>query len=147
MAMEGGRVNEHEIMRVSDILALQSMKATYCEVVDECVRNGNKSAERLSELFTEDVQADYGMGPLNGRSAVVEFLGAISATNDALWHSIHTPRINVTGDTAVGAWTLMVRTKHKGSATFDALFGRYLDEFRRTPQGWRISSIRFLQEG
>ena len=140
-------MNEHEIMRVSDILALQSVKATYCEVVDECVRNGNPSVERLSGLFTEDVQADYGMGPLNGRSAVVEFLGAISATNDGLWHSVHTPRIHVTGDTAVGAWTLMVRTKQKGSATFDALFGRYLDEFRRTPQGWRISSVRFLQEG
>jgi len=27
------------------------------------------------------------------------------------------------------------------------LYGPYLDEFRRTQQGWRISSIRFLQEG
>ena len=73
-------MNEHEIMRVSDILALQSVKATYCEVVDECVRNGSKSAERSSEIFTEDVQADYGMGSLNGRSAVVEFLRAISSS-------------------------------------------------------------------
>jgi hypothetical protein len=28
-----------------------------------------------------------------------------------------------------------------------ALYGRYLDEFRRTQQGWRISSVRFIQEG
>jgi hypothetical protein len=33
------------------------------------------------------------------------------------------------------------------SATSDELFGRYLDEFRRTPNGWRISSVRFIQEG
>jgi hypothetical protein len=33
------------------------------------------------------------------------------------------------------------------SATSDELFGRYRDEFRRTPNGWRISSVRFTQEG
>jgi len=81
---------EQKISRVNDILHLQAMKATYCEIVDACVNDGGKAAARLAELFTEDVRADYGMGPLNGR---------------------------------------------------------YLDEFRRTQQGWRISSIRFLQEG
>ena len=33
------------------------------------------------------------------------------------------------------------------SATSDELFGRYLDDFRRTPKGWRMSSVRFIQEG
>jgi len=81
---------EQKISRVNDILHLQAMKATYCEIVDACVNDGGKAAARLAELFTEDVRAHYGMGPLNGR---------------------------------------------------------YLDAFRRTQQGWRISSIRFLQEG
>ena len=79
---------EQKISRVNDILHLQAMKATYCEIADACVNDGGKAAARLAELFTEDVRADYGMGPLNGR---------------------------------------------------------YLDEFRRTQQGWRISSIRFIQ--
>lgn len=140
-------MNQHEA-RLSDVLQLQTMKAIYCETVDACVSGGSESAERLSALFTEDVQADYGLGPLNGRKAVVEFLiDAIVSNNDALWHSIHTPRIDVSGDTAVGQWTIMVRMKHKGSTTFDMLFGRYVDEFRRTPQGWRICSVRFTQEG
>jgi len=79
---------EQEISRVNDILHLQAMKATYCKIADACVNDGGKAAARLAELFTEDVRADYGMGPL-----------------------------------------------------------QYLDEFRRTQQGWRISSIRFIQEG
>ena len=139
---------EQGITRVNDILHLQAMKATYCETVDACTRDGAKAAARLAELFTEDVQADYGMGPLNGRKAVIEFLvGTIVATNESLWHSIHSPRIDVTGDTATGHWTLMVRMKRKQSTVFDTLYGRYLDEFRRTQQGWRISSVRFIQEG
>jgi ketosteroid isomerase-like protein len=145
---EQGISNEKQITRVNDILHLQAMKATYCDAVDACTKDGDKAAARLAELLTEDVHADYGMGPLNGRQAVIEFLvGTIVATNDSLWHSIHTPRIDVSGDAATGQWTLMVRTRQKKSTTFDTLYGRYLDEFRRTQQGWRISSVRFIQEG
>ncbi len=141
-------MNEHEISRLSDVLRLQAIKAAYCETVDACVKDGAAAAACFGELFTEDARADYGMGALNGRNAVVRFLvDAIVANNDALWHSIQTPRIDVTGDTAVGRWTLIVRMKRKGAATSEELIGRYLDEFRRTPQGWRISSVRFLQEG
>jgi ketosteroid isomerase-like protein len=141
-------VNEHEIRRCGEILQLQAIKAIYCETVDACVRDGGKAAERLRELFTEDVQLDYGMIELNGRNAAIEFLvGTVAATNEALWHSLHTPRVDVTGDTAVGDWTVIARMKRKGSTTSETLFGRYRDEFRRTPQGWRISSVRFLQEG
>jgi ketosteroid isomerase-like protein len=123
------------------------MKATYCESVDACMRDAETAAARLGGLFTEDIHADYGMGPLKGRDAVIEFLvSAIVANNDSLWHSIHTPRIDVSGDSATGHWTLMVRMKHKNSTVFDTLYGRYLDEFRRTQQGWRISSVRFIQE-
>jgi hypothetical protein len=83
----GGLVNEQGIMKLSDIVALQSMKATYCETVDDCA-----------------------------------------------------------GDAAVGRWTIMARLKRRGSTVPDTLYGRYQDEFRRTPQGWRISSVRFIQE-
>ncbi len=86
-------------------------------------------------------------GPLEGRKAVIAFLvDAIITTNDSLWHSLSTPRIEVNDDTATGHWTVMVRMKHKGSEAVEILYGRYVDEFRRTPAGWRISSVRFIQE-
>jgi len=145
---EGERVNEHRISRLCDILQLQQVKATYCETVDECARNVDKAAASFGELFTEDAQADYGMGPLQGRSALIDFLvNVIAASNDSLWHSLHTPRIDVTGDTAVGHWTVLARLKRKGASTAEMLCGRYLDEFRRTGQGWQISSVHFMREG
>jgi hypothetical protein len=136
-----------DILRVSDILQLQAMKAIYCETVDACVAADGTAARRFGELFSEDVNVDYGVMRLSGRSAVVEFLVAtIAGTNEYLWHSIGTPRVEVSGDTAQGLWTVMARMKRKGGTTFETLYGRYEDEFRRTPQGWRFSSVRFVQE-
>jgi ketosteroid isomerase-like protein len=131
-----------------DSLQLQTIKAIYCETADLCVKDSAKAASRLRELFTPDVQADYGMGLLNGRDAVIGFLSeAIISNNESLWHSLHTPHIDVQGDTATAEWTVLVRMKPKGAAASEMIYGRYIDEFRRTPQGWLISSIRFLQEG
>jgi hypothetical protein len=143
----GGSVNQQAISRLSDVLQLQELKATYCETADACTQAGSQAAERFSTVFTEDVQADFGLGPLDGRKAVIAFLvEAIITANDSLWHAIHTPRIDVRGDAATGHWTVMVRMRHKGSATFEALYGRYIDEFRRTPDGWRINSVRFIED-
>jgi ketosteroid isomerase-like protein len=143
----GGSVNQQQISRLSDVLQLQELKAIYCETADACVEAGSKAADRFSTLFTEDVHADFGMGPLEGRAAVIAFLvEAIITTNETLWHTIHTPRIDVRGDTATGHWTVMVRMRHKGSSSSEILYGRYVDEFRRTPEGWRLSSVRFTQE-
>jgi hypothetical protein len=145
---EGGNVNEHESRWPGDVMQLQTLKATYCDIVDACAKDGDRAAECLAGILTEDIQADYGMGPLSGRNAVISFLvRSIVANNESLWHSIHTPRIEVSGDSATAQWTLLVRMKQKGSTTFDTLYGRYFDEFRRTAEGWRISRIRFIQEG
>ena len=38
----------------------------------------------------------------------------------------------------------IIATTHEGK---EALVGRYSDEFVRTAEGWKISSIRFLEEG
>jgi hypothetical protein len=140
-------VGEQEIRRLSDSLQLQAIKATYCETVDICMRDRALAATRLAEIFTADVQADYGMGVLAGREAVLGFLlDAIFAGTETLWHSIHTPHLDVSGDKATAQWTVLVRMRRKGGAASEVLYGRYIDEFRRTPQGWLISSIRFIQE-
>ena len=46
---------EQGISRVNDILHLQAMKATYCEIVDACAQDGGKAA-RLAELFRRTQQ-------------------------------------------------------------------------------------------
>jgi hypothetical protein len=123
------------------------MKALYCEIADASVKDTPKAARQLKELFASDLKADYGLGLLDGGDAVIDFLvTAIASTNDYLWHSIHSPQVHVDGNTAVGRWTVMIRMKPKGSTTTNTMIGRYMDEFRRTPEGWRFSSIRFVAE-
>ncbi len=107
-----------------------------------------KAAARLKELFTEDAIADYGMGELKGRDAVIDFLAnAIGSAMQQLWHSIQTPLIEVKSDTATGRWSGILRSKPKGADDIQQQYGHYIDEFRRTPSGWRISAVRWLGEG
>jgi len=54
---------EQKISRVNDILHLQALKATYCEIVDACVNDGGKAAARLAELFTERCPGGLRNGP------------------------------------------------------------------------------------
>jgi ketosteroid isomerase-like protein len=143
-------MQEAEFREVHDILQLQALKALYCETIDSITRDAAAASVRLRQLFVPDVKADYGMGMsvLEGRDAVADFLlKAIGASNEALWHSIHTPRIEVKGDRAVGRWTILVRMKAKGAAQAAMLFGRYVDEFQRTSTGWKVSFVHFLPEG
>ena len=40
-------------------------------------------------------------------------------------------------------WTVIVRIKAKGAATSGILFGRYMDEFHRASDGWRIRRVKW----
>jgi hypothetical protein len=142
------RMNEDKLGYLHDVVQLQTLKAIYCEAVDDCVNDGGGAAARLRELFTEDATGDYGTGVLRGRDALIEFLvNSIKSSSDSAWHAIHSPRIEIDGDTGVGRWTIMVRRKARGSSEFETIIGRYLDEFRRTANGWRIRGVRFIRQG
>ncbi len=135
------------LTEVHDTLTIQKLKAEYITAADALVDPASGAAEKLTRLFMAEAKGDYLNAPLNGRDAIVGFLAdAIAANNDWLWHSISSPRIDVRDDTATGDWTIMVKLKATGSSVINTLIGRYSDEFRRTAEGWLISSIRFTQE-
>ena len=143
-------MQEAEFREVRDILQLQAVKALYCQTIDSITQDAAGASVRLRQLFVPEAKADYGMGMsvLEGRDAVADFLlKAIGAGNEALWHSIHTPHIEIQGDHAVGRWTVLVRMKAKGAAQAAMLFGRYVDEFQRTAAGWKVSFVHFFPEG
>jgi hypothetical protein len=127
-------------------LEIQSVKALYCEGVD-LLSDKEASRRILQSVFSEDVRADYGSGIYEGREAVVAFLvDEVCASREWLWHSIHTPFVAVEGDRGVGRWTIDVFMKARGSDEVQSAIGRYIDEFRRTPEGWRISHMRWVAE-
>jgi SnoaL-like domain len=140
-------VIEYTLEQLRDVIQLQSLKAIYCEAVDSCVKDGALAAARLKDVFTDDATGDYGAEVLQGRDAIVVFLvHTLSSGSDSIWHAIHSPRIEIDGDTGVGRWTIMARKRAKGSTDIETIIGRYVDDFRRTADGWRISCVRFRRE-
>lgn len=132
---------------VADTLAIQSVKALYCEAADLLPVDATRAAEGLRGVFAADATADYGNGILDGREAIVEFLVSnISTARDWLWHAIHTPYVEVEGDEAVGRWTIVAMMRDKGKTAVERAYGRYDNRFIRTSQGWRILSMRWIEE-
>jgi len=141
--MDADKLNE-----IADRLEIQDVKALFLEVIDNAHHDPAQAAARLGDLFAEDVKADYGAaGFFHGREAVTEFLIGVSSKPDWLWHSLHSPRIEVTGDTAVGHWTMNGHAKMKESEDLLSSTNRCRDEFTRTSEGWKFSLIRTIQEG
>jgi len=133
---------------IADTLAIQKVKATYCMAADAVVREPDRSKATLTSLFMPDASADYGVATCDGSEELLGYLvHAISDNNEWLFHHIGTPIIEINGDTAKGDWTLIVQMKQKHLDGKEQLIGRYSDEFVRTAEGWKITSIRFVEEG
>ena len=141
-------MSEELVRKIADTLEIQNLKAVYCQAADAVTRVAARSTEILRSLFVPDVRADYGVAICEGRDALIGYLvKMISDMNEWLMHGLQTPRIEVDGDTARGEWVIMVQIKQKHLSAKEMLVGRYIDEFVRTPEGWRISTVKFAEEG
>jgi hypothetical protein len=130
-----------------DVAAIQNAKARYCKAVDQLAEDPVSAGREFRAVFLPDVVGDYGYEPLHGVEALSDFLcNAIASNSEWRLHMLHSPLVEVDGDRATGDWTVMVYLKRPGGAV-DMLLGRYSDELRRTPDGWRLASIRFRRQG
>jgi len=107
--------------------------------------------DEYGALFTEDTHwemlPDAGKPPMfpavKGRTAVVEGgrkrrAEGIAGPGTHTYHSIQTTMVRVTGDTA-SACSYLVFYKNANVVPEVALMKIYKDEFRRTPQGWKLA--------
>lgn len=129
---------------MDDYAAIQNLKARYCASADSSCEDRQVARAALTGLFAHDVTADYGMEPITGAEAVADFLSvAISGGSEWMIHNLHSPLVEVDGDTATGQWTVNVRMKRPGNAELAFVFGRYHDVFRRVDGAWKIAAITF----
>jgi hypothetical protein len=141
-------VTDQKLQTLSDSLEIQTLKALCMEIIDNVHFDPPAARGKLAALFVDDIKADYGpAGLFEGRDAVLEFLVNISAKPAWLWHSLHSPRVEVSGDTATGYWTMNGQGRMQGSDEMVGSINRCRDEFRRTADGWKISYIRSINEG
>jgi len=135
--------------RALDIDAIHQLKARYCRFVD------TKQFDRLHTLFTLDARFE-GLGSAPSGATVEMFVRGISTRLGPVVsiHHCHMPEIVFRdADTARGIWAMMdylewpeggVPKEAEGFRGFTG-YGHYEEEYRRTPDGWRISFLRLTR--
>ena len=136
---------------IPDEEAIRRVLVRYCQLVD-----ARDAAGIAREVFTEDAIDNMGLfgAPAEGRSGIEAMFTRSNVTTEASAHFISNWIIDVDGDTAhantyVTGWTWLRSSGHLGRlrpADFVST-GNYVDEFKRTDEGWRISRRDFLPLG
>ncbi len=126
------------IQEISDRLEIQDLVYDYAAIIDQ------KRFDDLREVFTEDAHLDYSSvgGPVGGRDDLIAFLHRAMAMFPNHQHLNANPQISVEGDTATGRVMCLnpQELKLPNGNTHIFMVGLwYVDEYRRTETGWRIS--------
>jgi ketosteroid isomerase-like protein len=125
---------ERAVRRLSDLEDIRALRLRYHDAINE------GRAGDIPALFTEDGEVDFGY---LGRSRnVPKFFAAIGNVLDSVTQFVHNHVVEVDGDTATGSSYLEAKSISKGVAY--RVVGRYLDEYRRTPEGWRFTKMTFV---
>jgi ketosteroid isomerase-like protein len=132
--------------RIEAVDEIVRVKHRYGELIDALAAGIDADdLERLGDLFTEDADVDFVSVRLAGREGVTALYGGqMQKQLRWLWHSFHSPVIEVAGDHATGHWTLQGLTIDHGATHPATVYGRYLDEFVLTDGRWRISKLQLV---
>ena len=122
-----------------DRAAIIDVTNRYCWALDA------KDWAVLDTVFAEDANGDL-LEDVVGRTAIKKRVETALSRMDETQHLISNHQINVQGDTATSRCYLQaqhVRKAAHGGTNF-IIAGRYEDELKRTPDGWRISFRRLV---
>ncbi|MEV0282135.1 nuclear transport factor 2 family protein [Streptomyces sp. NPDC050610] len=127
-----------DIQEISDRLEIQELLVAYATAID------SKDFDSLDRIFTEDAHIDYtAFGAIAGtRAEMKEFLTSSMAQFAACQHLIGNPEIRFDGDRATGrvmCLNALGFPTESGDPRIALLGMWYIDEYTRTPAGWRIS--------
>ena len=134
--------NDSASSTAADVEAIQQVKYRYLRAMD------TKHWDEFAETMTEDIVGAYGSSlgkelHFDNRKDLVEYLSSAMGPGVVTEHRVTHPEITVDGDTASAIWYLQDRVI---VAEFDfMLIGAafYRDQYRRTPDGWRISATGY----
>lgn len=125
----------------ADVAAICRLKYRYLRTLD------TKRWDEFEATLTEDVTGAYGASlTFDTRERLVDFMRTSLGTAEIITeHHVGHPEIDIDpgGDTATGHWYLQDRVIAAGAQFM--LFGAavYTDTYRRTDDGWRISSTGY----
>jgi len=125
---------------MSDRWEIQDLVFHYAHLID------SKAFDDLRNVFTEDAHVDYSAfgGSVGNREETIDYLKQAVA-DEVFPNSQHlnaNVQVSVQGDTATGrvmCFNPMELALPDGGTQVILLGLWYVDEYRRTPNGWRIS--------
>lgn len=125
------------VRHLQDRAEITDVLYRYASTIDSFDRDG------LRSLLADDLWAQYGNAePISGGDAVAAWIA--EATASVVWqhHLLSVYHVEVDGDRASA---LVYHTSHQvfedDPDTAKLLVGRYQNELRREPDGWRISRL------
>jgi hypothetical protein len=120
--------------RLADRAEILSGLAAYCRLADL-----NRPEEQVA-VFVDDCRASYGAGrEIVGREALAAVLRRSLAAYSATSHLLGGTEIEFTGEDSAAVQTVVHAWHRRADGAPDVLlYGRYVDEWVRTPAGWRI---------
>lgn len=126
------------------IEAIKQVKYQYLRALD------TKHWDHFADTLTEDVVGDYGssMGKelhFTNRNELVSFMRSAMPSGVITEHHVGHPEITVSGDSGEATWYLQDRVivPEYNFMLFGAAF--YRDGYRRTVDGWKISSTGYAR--
>jgi len=146
--LEGSQI-ERRLRALEDIEAIKALKSRYLACCDA------KDPAGMRACFADGpVRIDYGaVGVFDRADAVVEVFRQVGCHDYMVeMHHGSNPRIELAGadhapdqapDQARGHWNLHYQLINTRENTLTQLGGVYEDEYRRTPQGWKIAATKF----
>jgi len=123
------------VQALQDRLDVADVLYKYAYAIDSFDKDGVRST------LADDIHAEYGnLDPVDGGDALTDWIWG--ATSSITWqhHLLSVYRVTVDGDDATGLSYLTSHQVFDGDPdTAKILVGRYHDDLRRTPDGWKIS--------
>jgi len=122
--------------REGDRHAIIDLLNRYAEALD------HRDWALLDDVFLPDATADYGVGALTGRAAIVRSITDLLGGCGPSQHLLGNYQVTVDEDHARS--TSRIRVFHQGAGSKASLepfecFGEYHDDLRRAADGWRIA--------
>jgi hypothetical protein len=145
MTLTSNQSLELRVRLLEDIEEIRKLKARYCRFQDGgWAEHGPTHMGPSADLFVEDGVFDgRPLMPLaEGREAIRTLFLNYRAVPFAL-HHVMNPLIEVQGDHGEGHWHLIVCATQP-DATSHCILGSYLEEYVRTPVGWRFKTMRVV---
>lgn len=125
-------MSEYTLQRLADEAELRALSATYTRGLDRHDRDFVRS------VFTDDATTHYGAfrgGPDEMADMAMLALSKYVATQ----HFLGQINLTIDGDTAEGEVYFQAFHQHATEGFDRFICGRYIDRYRRTADGWRMT--------